>query len=182
MMIVDVLKKSWNYILIFWNMKIYFRWDQYNFFSCLEGDRTKQPNWLVPFFLSEKGMISCVYNFFWVLEWKWESGIQCRLLLIFTLWPSVFNLGILKVACQKKPQEDGRGGEAATADKIWGEGGSIPPYPNFIPPGPKKLFCRHPLVSAINGLLCLFFQIYFLPNLLWLQLFLCHLFMQENVS
>ena len=41
----------------------------------------------------------------------------------------------------KKPQEDGRGGEGGTADNIVGEVGSIPPYPTFIPPGPKKLFC-----------------------------------------
>ena len=46
------------------------------------------------------------------------------------------------MACQKKPQEDGRGGEGGTAFNIWGEVGSIPPYPTFIPPGPKKLFCR----------------------------------------
>ena len=44
--------------------------------------------------------------------------------------------------CQKEPQEDGWGGEGGTADNIGGEVGSIPPYPTFIPPGPKKLFCR----------------------------------------
>ena len=31
---------------------------------------------------------------------------------------SELNLGILKVACQKKLQEDGRGGEGGTADNI----------------------------------------------------------------
>ena len=46
------------------------------------------------------------------------------------------------MACQKKPQEDGRGGEGGTADNIEGEVGSILPYPTFIPPGPKKLFCQ----------------------------------------
>ena len=79
-------------------MKIYFRWDQYNFFS-LEG-QNNQIDW---------------YLFVWTL-------------------------GILKVACQKKPQEDGRGGEGGKADNIGGEVGLIPPYPTFIPPGLKKLF------------------------------------------
>ena len=46
------------------------------------------------------------------------------------------------MAFQKKPQEDGRGGEGGTADKIRGEVGSIPTYPTYIPPGPKKFFCR----------------------------------------
>ena len=50
---------------------------------------------------------------------------------------------MLKVACQKKPQEDGRGGVFGTADNIGGEVGSIPPYLTFIPPGPKKLFCQN---------------------------------------
>ena len=157
-MIKDVLKTSWNYILIFWNMKIYLRLDQYNFFSCLEGDRTKQQKWLVLFCL--KRVWPFVYIiFFWVLEWKWESGIQYWLLLLFTLWLSIFNLGILKVACQKKPREDGLGGDGGTADNIWGEVGWIPPYPTFIPPGPKKLFCRKvvPLREGSKKSKCIFF-------------------------
>ena len=40
----------------------------------------------------------------------------------------------------KKPQEDGRGGEGGTVYNIEGEVGSIPPYPTFIPPGPKSYF------------------------------------------
>ena len=44
--------------------------------------------------------------------------------------------------CQKEPQKDGCSGEGGTGDNIGGEVGSIPPYPTFIPPGPKKLFCR----------------------------------------
>ena len=38
------------------------------------------------------------------------------------------------------------GGEGGTVDNIGGEVGSIPPYPTFIPPGPKKLFCPHTFV------------------------------------
>ena len=49
-------------------LKIYLRWDQYNFFSCLEGDRTTK---LTGTFLSEKGMTFCGYNFF--KSWN-ESG------------------------------------------------------------------------------------------------------------
>ena len=47
----------------------------------------------------------------------------------------------------KKPQEDGPGGEGGTADNIGGEVGSIPPYPTFIPPGPKKLCQRLHLMA-----------------------------------
>ena len=52
-----------------------------------------------------------------------------------------FYPGFLLMLCQKEPQEDGRGGEGGTADYIGGEVGSIRPYPTFIPPGPKTLFC-----------------------------------------
>ena len=40
-----------------------------------------------------------------------------------------------------KKAQDGRVGEGGMVDNIEGEVGSIPPYPTFIPPGPKKLFC-----------------------------------------
>ena len=53
------------------------------------------------------------------------------------------------MACQKKPQEDGQGGEGGTAYNIGGEVGSIPPYPTFIPPGPKKLFCLNGLKVTV---------------------------------
>ena len=140
MVITDLLKKSWNNFLIFWNMKIYLRWDQYNFFS-LEGDRIKQPNWLVPFCLKRAWLF--VYIIFcWRLGMKVGKWDSILVAIYSLLWPSIFNLGILQVACPKKPQEDGRGGEGGTADNIGGEVGSIPLYPTFIPPGPKKLFCH----------------------------------------
>ena len=43
-------------------------------------------------------------------------------------------------ADKKRPQEDGRGGEGATAGNIGGEVGSIPPYATLFPSGLKKLF------------------------------------------
>ena len=137
MVITDLLKTSWNYFLIFWNMKICLRWDQYNFFS-LEGGRTKQQSWLVSFCLNR------VWPFVYIIScWRlWmKVGFNTGWYWYSLLWPSIFNLGILKVACQKKLQEDGRGGEGGKADNIGGEVGSIPPYPTFIPPGPKKIFC-----------------------------------------
>ena len=118
-----------------------------------ETGQTNQIDWYL--FVLKGCDVLCIL-FFLVLEWKWESGIQYWLILIFTLWLSIFNLGILKVACQKKLQEDGRGGEGVMADNIWGEVGSIPPYPTFIPPGPKKLFCRQIKMSP-----------YFKANLFW---------------
>ena len=48
-----------------------------------------------------------------------------------------------------KIAEDGWGGEGGTVDNIGGEVGSIPPYPTFIPPGPKKLFRRHPCCPEV---------------------------------
>ena len=68
MIITDLLKTSGNYFLIFWNMKIYLRWDQYNFFS-LKGDRTKQPNWLVPFCLKR------VWPFVYII-FCWRLGMK----------------------------------------------------------------------------------------------------------
>ena len=49
----------------------------------------------------------------------------------------------MKLGCQKEPQEDGRGGKGGAADNMGVEVGSIPPYPTFIPPGPKKVFAPH---------------------------------------
>ena len=138
MMITDLLKTSWNYFLIFWNMKIYLRWDQYNFFS-LEGGRTKQPNWLVPFCLNR------VWPFVYIIScWRlWmKVGFNTGWYWYSLLWPSIFNLGILKVACQKKPQEDGRGGEGGTADNIVGEVGSIPLIPLLSHQAPKNYFAK----------------------------------------
>ena len=93
-------------------------------------------------FLSKTGMTFCVYIFL-LGAWN-ESGkvgfiTGCNWYSL--LWTLISNLGILKVACQKNPQEDGCGGEGGMIDNIEGEVGSIPPYPTFIPPGPKKLFC-----------------------------------------
>ena len=127
--IISWYSKIWN---------IYLRWDQYNFFS-LEEDRTKQPNWQVIFCL-KRVWIFCVYNFCWMLGRKVGFNVGCHWSSL--LWPSIFNLGILKVACKIKPQEDEWGGEGGMVDNIGGEVGSIPPYPTFIPPGPKKLFCQ----------------------------------------
>ena len=53
----------------------------------------------------------------------------------------------------KKPQEDWRGGEGGMVDNIGGEVGSIPPYPTFIPPGPKKLFYQY--FFKLNTSLCI---------------------------
>ena len=71
---------------------------------------------------------------------KWEFDIGCCWYSFILL--KKFYFGILKLLCQKEPQEDERGGEGGLADNIGGELGSIPPYPTYIPPGPKKLFCR----------------------------------------
>jgi hypothetical protein len=144
-MITDLLKASWNYFLIFWNMKIYLRWDQYNFFS-LEGDQTKQLNWLLPFCLN------MVLPFLYIIScWRFgmKVGFNTGCYWYSLLWPSIFNLGILKVACQKKPQEDGQGREGGKADNIGGEVGSIPPYPTFIPPGLKKFSYFFPTTKPI---------------------------------
>ena len=105
------------------------------------GRRPDKTTKLTGTFLSEKGMTFCVYNF--LLE-AWNEcgkvGFNTGYYWYSLLWPSIFNLSILKVVCQKKPQEDGRGREGGTAFNIRGEVGSIPPYPTFIPTGPKSYF------------------------------------------
>ena len=125
MMITDLLKTSWNYFLIFWNMKIYLRWDQYNFFS-LEGDRTKQPNWLVPFCLKR------IWPFVYIIICGRLGMTVGKLHFILVAIDnhfydlSRFNLYILLLGFQKEPQEDWRGGEDGTADNIGGGEESIP--------------------------------------------------------
>ena len=38
--------------------------------------------------------------------------------------------------------------------------GSVPPYPTFIPPGPKKLFCHPSLFRFIKSLLRMCVHVY----------------------
>ena len=72
----------------------------------------------------------------------------------------VFNLGILIILCQKEPQEHGWGGEGRLEGNIGGEVGSIEPYPTFIPPGNRNIFCqivsnisrKNPSLTPPNGL------------------------------
>ena len=128
MLIYDLLKTSWNDVLILWNMKIHLRWDQYNYFG-LEGDRRKQPNWLVPFHL--KTVWIFVYIIFLFKAWN-ESGkvgLNTNCYWYSLLWPLIFNLSILKVACQKKRRWMGgaeRVGQRITSEVRWDQSHLIP--------------------------------------------------------